>query len=153
MIYRDKHRHEIKFYAKKTVGSFVFGYIWNAFGEPLFCFYRPHEIEPADPDVFAIDFDGTLCTNKYPDIGLPNYNLIANLKKLQSFGNKLILWTCREGDLLQQAVDWCAQHGLHFDAINDNLPERINQYNCNCRKVSADYYIDDRAVNIKAGNY
>ena len=44
------------------------------------------------------------------------------------------------------AVEWCRQQGLTFDAVNDNLPEIINLYGSNSRKVSCDYYIDDKAI-------
>lgn len=55
--------------------------------------------------------------------------------------------TCREGERLQEAVDWCANFGLGFDAVNDNLPELIEFLGHDCRKIAADVYIDDKAVN------
>ena len=60
--------------------------------------------------------------------------------------NKLILWTCRAGDALDAAVAWCQSHQLEFDAVNDNLPEIIEYYGTNSRKISCDYYIDDRML-------
>ncbi len=97
----------------------------------------------------AVDFDGTLCQNAWPHIGRENRVLIERLKEHRRIpGARLILWTCREGESLDAAVAWCAERGLHFDAINDNLPERIAQYGGNCRKVNADLYIDDRAVRV-----
>lgn len=97
--------------------------------------------------IYAIDFDGTLCESVFPDIGSPNMALIEHLKKRRKQGNKLILWTCRVGDRLQEAVEWCKQYGLEFDCINENLPEMIEQWNGESRKVFADVYIDDKAVN------
>lgn len=91
----------------------------------------------------AVDFDGTLCEERWPDIGEPNTMLIDFLIRWQEQGNKVILWTCRENAMLCAAVDWCAEHGLHFDAVNCNLPERISYYNNDSRKIGADYYIDD----------
>lgn len=91
----------------------------------------------------AVDFDGTLCKDAFPLIGEPNQPLIDFLIKWQEEGNKVILWTCREDGLLWTAVDWCADHGLHFDAVNCNLPERIEYYRNDSRKIGADYYIDD----------
>ena len=70
--------------------------------------------------IIAVDFDGTLCENRYPEIGEPNEELIKYLIKRQVDGDKLILWTCRCGDILEQAVNWCHDHGLVFDAVNDN---------------------------------
>ncbi len=102
------------------------------------------------PRVIAVDFDGTLCVNKWPEIGAPNMATIRILRNRRNSGDKLILWTCREGELLSKALRWCAEHGLHFDAVNDNLPERIKQYGDNPRKVSADEYWDDRAVVVRS---
>ena len=58
----------------------------------------------------------------------------------------MILWTCREGEDLERAIAWCDSLGLSFDAVNDNLPDIIEKYGCNSRKISCDFYIDDRAV-------
>lgn len=94
-------------------------------------------------EVYAVDFDGYLCDVAWPGIGAPHLGVIEHYKELRRAGNKLILWTCREGEMLQKAVDWCAKHGLYFDAWNDNLPERIALYGTNSRKISADHYGDD----------
>ena len=75
------------------------------------------------PYAIAIDFDGILCQNAYPDIGDPNWDTIHQALKEQSNGAKLILWTCREGRSLERAVAACAGWGLTFDAVNENLPE------------------------------
>ncbi|WP_066738242.1 hypothetical protein [Butyrivibrio sp. AE2032] len=101
--------------------------------------------------VFAVDFDGTLSFGEWPEVGPANHNLIEYLKDRKHSGDKLILWTCRAGDALDAAVDWCSGNGLEFDAINDNLPEVTEKYGNNSRKISCDVYIDDRAVN--AGDY
>ena len=94
----------------------------------------------------AVDFDGTLCFSSWPELGEPNTPLIEYLKQWKSEGNKLILWTCRAGEALDKAVKWCNEHELQFDAVNDNLPEVIEMYGNNSRKISCDYYIDDRAI-------
>lgn len=96
--------------------------------------------------VFGVDFDGTLSFGQWPGCGPANDGLIDFLIKRQISGDKLILWTCREGNDLEVAVDWCKQMGLIFDAVNDNLPEVIEKYGCNSRKISCDFYIDDKAV-------
>ncbi len=101
--------------------------------------------------VYAVDFDGTLCENEWPEIGQPEIDVINFCKQLKIEGHKLILWTCREGELLAYAIVWCAEHGLHFDTYNQNLPECIAQYGGDCRKISADYYIDDRNLDIWEG--
>ena len=110
-----------------------------------------------DYKIFAVDFDGTLILNKdcEPTMGEPNICLIRFLIKMRKFGNKVILWTCRDdvpgignGRMLSDAVDYCKGYGLEFDAINDNIPEVIEFYKVNVRKIIADYYIDDKAVAI-----
>ena len=75
--------------------------------------------------VYAIDFDGTLSMGTWPEVGPANTELFDFLKEKQRNGDKLILWTCRAGEPLEKAVDFCREHGLIFDAINDNLPETI----------------------------
>lgn len=94
--------------------------------------------------IIAVDFDGTLCENKWPQIGAPNVDLILYLLERKLQGSKLILWTCRTGAKLDKAVYWCAQCGLLFDAVNENLPETIRRFDGESRKIFAHEYIDDR---------
>lgn len=98
--------------------------------------------------ILAVDFDGTLSFGEWPAVGPANEELIRFLKKRQREGDRLILWTCRAGEPLEEAVDWCRARGLEFDAVNDNLPEIIEEYGTNSRKITCDYYIDDRAVSF-----
>ena len=94
--------------------------------------------------VIAIDFDGTIVTHAYPSIGKPIPFAIDTLKKLQQEGHhQLILWTCREGKLLQEAIDYCAARGLEFYAVNSNFPEETAAI-VRARKLEADLFIDDR---------
>lgn len=97
----------------------------------------------------AIDFDGCLCTNAWPEIGDPNWPTIERAKQEQEAGAGLILWTCREGELLEQAIQACESWGLRFDAINESLPEWIESWGTRPRKVGATEYWDDRAVRIE----
>lgn len=99
-------------------------------------------------NIIAVDFDGTLCENKWPEIGMPNEELIEYLKKRQTNGEKLILWTSRNEEQTQDAVEWCKKYGLIFDAVNDNLPEIVEAFGGNCRKIFANEYIDDRNRSI-----
>ena len=98
--------------------------------------------------VYAVDFDGTLCEGKYPLIGEPKQDIIDYVKSLQEDGHKIILYTCRTGDKLDEAVQWCKDHGITFDAVNENLKERIEEYGTDPRKISADYYIDDKNLKL-----
>lgn len=103
------------------------------------------------PKVIAVDFDGCLCERKWPGIGAANWDAIHALIRRKAEGDKIILWTCRDGEMLQDAVDWCYNHGLKFDAVNDNLEENKEHFGNNTRKVFADEYWDDKAVPVVAG--
>lgn len=98
--------------------------------------------------IIAVDFDGTLCENKWPQIGKANEKLIEYLIDQQNTGNKVILWTCRTGELLDKAIKWCTVHDLYFDAVNANIPEVINKMGGDSRKIFAHEYIDDRGVTL-----
>lgn len=91
--------------------------------------------------IIAVDFDGTLCSYKNPGIGEPKLEVIKRVKEL-AIGNFLILWSCRKGKALKEAVKWCEQYGLKFDAVNKNVPGVKSS-----RKIYADLYIDDKADN------
>lgn len=91
----------------------------------------------------AIDFDGTLVEHQYPKIGKQIPGAFNALHKLKLAGHKLILWTYRHGDLLQQAVDYCEEQGIFFDAINQNYKNE-ELVNINQRLINADVFIDDR---------
>ncbi len=67
------------------------------------------------PRIIAVDFDGTLCENKYPDIGAPIPTVIEFVKRQKADGDIVILWTCRAGQQLADAVTWCKNQGLIFD--------------------------------------
>lgn len=100
--------------------------------------------------IIAVDFDGVLAAaGKWPATGEPNKVLMKWLADLKAAGNKIILWTCRDGETLETAVSLCREHGLEFDAVNDNVPEIVELYGHNSRKVTADFYIDDKAVCVK----
>lgn len=89
----------------------------------------------------AFDFDGTLFENRYPNIGEPKEHLINLAIQLQERGHSIILWTCREGKSLKQAVEVCEKHGLKFDYINCN-----DKVDFGYPKIFYNYLIDDRAV-------
>jgi hypothetical protein len=94
--------------------------------------------------IFACDFDGYLCKSAWPNIGKPRRLHIWFVKWLKRRGHTLILWTCRIDDKLVDAVRWCKSYGLYFDAHNENLPERCAFYQNDCRKIGADFYLDDK---------
>ena len=93
----------------------------------------------------AVDFDGTIVEHAYPRIGKPIPFAIDVLKKLQKEENHtLLLWTVREGALLDEAVDYCAKNGIEFYAVNKNYPEE--EEGEAPRKLIADVFIDDKNI-------
>ena len=99
--------------------------------------------------IFAVDFDGTLCKDNYPNIGKPNKKIIKFVKRIIKSNQIVILWTCRQDTLLDSAVEWCRTQGIEFTYINKNAKSNIEKYNNDSRKIFADYYIDDKAIRIK----
>ena len=97
--------------------------------------------------VIAVDFDGTIVEHKYPRIGDEIPFAIDTLKELIKDGHQLILWSVREGELLQEAVDWCHKRGVDFWAVNKDYPEEERSKNNHfSRKLKVDMFIDDRNV-------
>ena len=94
--------------------------------------------------IIACDFDGTLCKHEFPNIGSSNIEVINLIKTFKSQGHKIILWTCRDGKYLENAVKWCKNLGLEFDAVNDNVQEVKDNFVKMSSKIYADIYIDDR---------
>ena len=95
--------------------------------------------------IIAVDFDGTIVENRYPEIGKEMPFAIEVLKKLQNERHRLILWTVREGKLLNEAVEFCKARGLEFYAVNRDYPEEEKERNNHfSRKLKADLWIDDR---------
>lgn len=111
------------------------------------------QIEKSDmealPKIVAVDFDGTLVEDKYPDIGLVNDTIVSVVKKLQAQGVEVILWSCRDGKYLDDAVQFCRDElGIEFAAVNQNHPAVQKLFNNDTRKVYADLYIDDKAIEL-----
>lgn len=91
----------------------------------------------------AVDFDGTIVENEYPQLGKPMLFAFETLKELQKRGFVLILWTVRTGELLEEAVEFCRQNGVEFYAVNRNHPEEFPDPETP-RKLDVDVFIDDR---------
>ena len=94
--------------------------------------------------IIAVDFDGTIVEHRYPAIGKEIPFAIDTLKKLSDERHKLILWSVREGELLEEAVEFCRARGLEFYAVNTNYPEEKAEHQHFSRKLKADLFIDDR---------
>ena len=95
--------------------------------------------------IIAIDFDGTIVEDAYPKIGKPMIFAFETMRKLQSEGHRLILWTYRTEKKLQEAVDFCKQQGLEFYAINKSNPEEEFDGKIS-RKINATFFVDDRNI-------
>jgi len=93
----------------------------------------------------AIDFDGTIVEDDYPNIGKPKIFAFETLQKLQEDGHRLILWTYRSGLRLEEAVAFCKKNTITFYAVNKSFPEEQFDYT-KSRKIHADLFIDDRNV-------
>ena len=95
--------------------------------------------------VIAEDFDGTIVEHRYPEIGNEIPFATETLKMLIADHHKLILWSVREGKLLDEAVEWCRERGVEFYAVNRDYPEERKDANQHfSRKLKADLFIDDR---------
>ena len=95
----------------------------------------------------AIDFDGTVVEHEYPKIGRESPFAVDTLKMLIRDRHNLILWSCREGQLLDDAVEWCRKRGIEFYAVNRDYPEEQKEGNRSfSRKLKVDLFIDDRNV-------
>ena len=93
--------------------------------------------------VIAVDFDGTIVEHKYPEIGDELPFATSTLRMLIEQRHRLILWTVRRGKLLDEAVEWCRQHGVEFYAVNKNFPEEVLEGNGCYGKINAELFIDD----------
>ena len=105
--------------------------------------------------VIAVDFDGTLCEHRFPRIGEiqdVHKKVIEYIRNQHKNGNTIVLWTCREdvpqGKYLSEAIEWCKEKEIPIDYVNEYPMPSLNGFAA--RKVCADMYIDDKAVNIDA---
>lgn len=98
--------------------------------------------------VIAVDFDGTIVEHRYPEIGEERPFATEIIKKLIADRHKIILWTVREGELLEEAINWCKERGVTFYAVNSDSSEMFNEVkdkNFSC-KLNADFFIDDKNI-------
>lgn len=100
-------------------------------------------------EFICCDFDGTLCEHRFPEIGEPKPHVIKFIRRKAAEGTKIILHTCRENGMgggrryLTEAVEWCHEQNIPIHAVNENPWVPFGG-----RKIYADIYIDDRAVNV-----
>ncbi|MCB0482474.1 MAG: hydrolase [Flavobacteriales bacterium] len=95
--------------------------------------------------VIAIDFDGTIVEDAYPEIGEPKMFAFETLRELQKDRHQLILWTTRSGAKLQDAISHCAKHGIEFYAHNQSFPEEKFDGSYS-RKLNCELFISHKNV-------
>ena len=94
--------------------------------------------------IVAVDFDGTCVTNEYPRIG-KEIGAAPVLKKMTDKGIKLVVYTMRDGKLLEEAVQWFKDNNIPLYGVN----KTPGQYKwTNSPKIFANYYIDDAAIGV-----
>ena len=94
----------------------------------------------------AVDFDGTIVEHRYPEIGREIPLATDTLTMHTKEGHRLILWSVREGKLLDEAVEWCRERGVEFYAVNKDYPEEGREDRNYSRKLKVEMFIDDRNV-------
>ncbi len=102
---------------------------------------------PLNGKIVAIDFDNTIAKTEYPKIIKPIPEMIKFLRECKEQGATIILWSCRGGKYLDEAVQWCVEHNVPIDYVNENAPFKIESYGNDSRKIAADLYIDDKSFN------
>ena len=97
--------------------------------------------------IIAVDFDGTIVRDRYPEIGREIPFPTSTLKMLMQEGHQFVLWTVRRGHTLEEAVEWCRERGVEFYAVNQSFPgEDQEESGSYSRKLKVDIFIDDRNV-------
>ncbi len=108
------------------------------------------------PFVLAVDYDDTLFSGGIEAEGTSKEEIINKVKEFKENGAEIVLWTCREGNGLKEAVKKCEEVGLKFDSINENSPSVVKYimgkekegWTLASRKILADFYLDDKAFNL-----
>ena len=97
--------------------------------------------------IVAIDFDGTIVKDRFPEIGEMIPGAKENINRLYFEGYTIIIWTCRTHIRMLEVVEWLVKEGINYHYINKSCPRNVEKYGGNdTRKVYADIYIDDRGL-------
>ena len=94
----------------------------------------------------AIDFDDTIADTTFPQINGLKHQADIYINKLYSEGFNIIINTCRSGKYEGHAEEFLKKCGINYDYINSNLPQSIAYFGQDCRKISADLYVDDKCL-------
>lgn len=96
--------------------------------------------------ILAIDFDGTIAKRSFPKVGELIEGADRVIRRLKERGHEIIINTCRTGKYEGLAQNFLDIHNIPYDYINSNMPRLIEMYKQDCRKISADIYIDDKCL-------
>jgi len=96
--------------------------------------------------VLAIDFDDTICLSDYPALGMQRKGAAKFIQKLAKNNYGIVINTCREGIAVSDAIKWLHKNEIPYHYVNCNFPHIIKHYGADCRKISADMYIDDKCL-------
>lgn len=91
----------------------------------------------------AIDFDGTIVEHRFPKVGDLKMNVVKKIKAWYEKGHTIIIWTCRTDKYADEAKAFLDKNNIPYHFFNENPSSRIKS-----RKVLADIYLDDRALNV-----
>lgn len=107
---------------------------------------EPRSKKEINGKVLAIDFDLTICMSAYPELGEERKGAKKYINKLYNLGYGIVINTCRTQEAEGMAVKWLEDNAIGYDYINCNFPYKIKYFGMDCRKISADYYIDDKCI-------
>lgn len=96
--------------------------------------------------IIAVDFDGTICRSSFPQINGQQPYAKEVINELYDKGHYIIIWTCRTGDNLINAINWMLEQGIKFNRVNDHNPDNVAKYGDGGKKVYAHCYIDDKNI-------
>ena len=96
--------------------------------------------------IIAIDFDGTIVQDNYPEIGKPYPGAIEAINELYDSGYCIIINSCRAREQERDMIHWLERNDVLISHCGENCRELVCRYKTDCRKISADIYIDDKSL-------
>lgn len=93
----------------------------------------------------AVDFDGTIVEHKFPEIGTIKGNVVDRIREWYEQGHTICIWTCRTEKYAEEAQQFLYDNNIPYHFFNENPNCSFDD---NCRKILANIYLDDRALNV-----
>lgn len=97
---------------------------------------------PLKGKILVLDFDGTCVKHEYPKIG-GDIGAVPYLKLWTEMGGKIVLFTMRSGEQLDEAVEWFKFHNIPLLGVNENPEQRSWT---SSPKPYGTHYLDDAAI-------